>query len=112
GPAADPRRGEGPHGSLADRQRRLQAAKAQPERHRDQEDTQPRPLADRRPRLAGGRADRPRLRQAVRPGQAELGRLVLPPTRRRPKSSIGGRSPPMGTPPTTKPPPPPFSRRG
>ena len=36
-----------------------------------QEDAQPRPLADHRPRLAGGRADRARLRQAVRPGQAE-----------------------------------------
>ena len=74
GPAADPRRGEGPHGSLGDRQRLLQAAEAQPERHRDQEDAQPRPLADHRPRLAGGRADRARLRQAVRPGQAELSR--------------------------------------
>ena len=40
GPAADPRRGEGPHGSLGDRQRRLQAAEAQPGRHRDQGDAQ------------------------------------------------------------------------
>ena len=53
--------------------------KPQPERHRDQEDAQPRPLADHRPRLAGGRADRARLRQAVRPGQAELAGLDLPP---------------------------------
>ncbi|HMG28970.1 MAG TPA: alpha/beta hydrolase [Jiangellaceae bacterium] len=57
----------------------LQAAKAQPERHRDQEDAQPRPLADHRLRLAGGRADRARLRQAVRPGQAELAGLDLLP---------------------------------
>ena len=68
GPAADPRRGERPHGSLGDRQRFLQAAEAQPERHRDQEDAQPWPLANHRPRLAGGRADRARLRRAVRPG--------------------------------------------
>ena len=52
GPAADPRRGEGSHGSLGDRQRCLQAAEAQPERHRDQEDARPRPLADHRPGLA------------------------------------------------------------
>ena len=69
--------GEKDHGSLGGRQRRLQAAEAQPERHRDQEDAQPRPLADHRPRLAGGRADRARLRQAVRPGQAELAGIDL-----------------------------------
>src|SRR4029077_7518233 len=57
---------------------------AQPERHRDQEDAQPRPLADHRPWLAGGRADRARLRQAVRPGKAALacGPLRVPPTMR------------------------------
>jgi non-heme chloroperoxidase len=39
----------------------------------------PRPLADDRPRLAGGRADRARLRRAVRPGQTELaGRPFVP----------------------------------
>jgi hypothetical protein len=35
------------------------------------------PRADDRPRLAGGRADRTRFRQALRPGQAKLGSLDL-----------------------------------
>ena len=35
-------------------------------------DPRPRPLADHRQRLAGGRGDRARLRQSVRPGQAQL----------------------------------------
>ena len=68
---------KGPHGSLGDRQRFVQASEAQPERHRDQEDAQPGPLADHRPRMAGGRADRARLHQAVRPGQSELAGLDL-----------------------------------
>jgi hypothetical protein len=67
------------HGCLGDRRRLRQAAEAEPERHQDQEGAQPRPLADHRPRLAGGRTDRARVRQAVHPDQAELDGLDLPP---------------------------------
>jgi pimeloyl-ACP methyl ester carboxylesterase len=55
-----------PHGAVGDRERRLQAPEAKPGRDRDRPDAEPRPLAHDRPRLAGGRPDRTRLRQAVR----------------------------------------------
>ena len=46
--------------------------KAQPRRDGDREDAEPRPLPHDRPRLARGRPDGARLRQAVRSSQAEL----------------------------------------
>jgi pimeloyl-ACP methyl ester carboxylesterase len=64
-PAADHRGREGPHRSMGDRQGRLQAAEAQPGRDGDREDAEPRPLPHDRPRLARGRPDGARLRQAV-----------------------------------------------
>src|SRR4029453_9691565 len=57
--------------------------------HRDQEDAQPRPLADHRPRLAGGRADCARLRSAVRPGQAELASRPAPGDNQVPLRALG-----------------------
>ncbi|HEY6688724.1 MAG TPA: hypothetical protein VI094_21250 [Propionibacteriaceae bacterium] len=44
---------------------------------RDREDPEPWPRAHHRPRLAAGCADCARFRQALRPGQAELGRLDM-----------------------------------
>ncbi len=64
--AADHRRREGPHGAVGDCERRLQAAEAQPRRDGDREDLEPRPLPHDRPRVARGRPDGARLRQAVR----------------------------------------------
>ena len=66
GPAADHRRREGPHRSVGDRQRRLQAPEAQPVRHRDHQDPEPRALPHDRQRLARGGADGTRLREAIR----------------------------------------------
>jgi pimeloyl-ACP methyl ester carboxylesterase len=57
---------KGPHGAVGDRERRLQAAEAQPRCDGDREDAEPRPLAHHRPRLARGRTDLTRLCQAVR----------------------------------------------
>ena len=66
GPAADHRRREGPHRPVGDRQRRLQAPEAQPVRHRDHQDPEPRALAHDRQRLARGGTDGTRLREAIR----------------------------------------------
>ncbi len=63
---ADHRRREGPYGAVGDRERRLQTAEAPPRCDRDREDAQPRSLPHDRPRLARGRPDGARLRQAVR----------------------------------------------
>ena len=63
--AADHRRREGPHGAVGDRERRLQAAEAEPRRDGDREDAEPRPLPHDRPRLARGRRDGARLRQEI-----------------------------------------------
>src|SRR5437764_2746919 len=52
--------------AVGDRKRRLQAAEAEPRRDADREDPEPRPLPHDRPRLARGRPDGARLRQAVR----------------------------------------------
>ena len=51
-PAAHHLRREGPHGSVGDRQRVLQEAEAQPRRHRDRRDPEPRPCTHHRPRMA------------------------------------------------------------
>ena len=56
------------------------AAEAQPRGDGDREDAGPRPRAHPRPRLAAGRADRTRFRQAFRPGQGELGTDDLGPS--------------------------------
>jgi pimeloyl-ACP methyl ester carboxylesterase len=62
---ADHRGREGPHGAVGDRERRLQAAEAQPRRNGDREDPESRPRPHDRPRLARGRPDGARLRQEV-----------------------------------------------
>jgi hypothetical protein len=63
--AADHRGGEGPHGPVGDRQRRLQATASQPGRDGDHEGPQPWPLADHRQRLAGGSRPRAAVRAAI-----------------------------------------------
>src|SRR5882672_11324971 len=55
----------GPYGPLGDRERILQEAEAQQERDRDRQDAGPRARADDRRRLAGGRREGARVRQAV-----------------------------------------------
>ena len=55
----------GPYGPLGDRERVLQEAEAQQGRDRDRQDAGPRALADDRRRLAGGRREGARVRQAV-----------------------------------------------
>ena len=66
--AADHRRREGPHGAVGDRKRIVQAPATEPGGHRDQKDPQPRSLAHHRQRLARGRRDGARVRQALRWG--------------------------------------------
>ena len=78
GPAADHRRRGGPHGAVGDRQRLLQETEPQLGRHRDQENPEPRPLADDRQRLARGRGDRARVRQAVHPSKLTSVRAATP----------------------------------
>ena len=73
--AADHRGREGPHGAVGDRERRLQAAEAQPRRHGDREDPEPRPFAHDRPRLARGRPDGARLRQAFHIARSPIGSI-------------------------------------
>jgi non-heme chloroperoxidase len=58
--------GEKDHRAVGDRERRLQAAKPQPRRHRDHEDPEPGPLPHDRPRLARSSPNCTRLRQASR----------------------------------------------
>ena len=66
---------------VGDRQRLVQAAEAQPGRHRDRRDAGPRPLPDHRQRLGRGRRDGAGVRPAVRaavvragaPGRGRLG---------------------------------------
>src|SRR5438034_1186458 len=64
--AADHRRRERPHGAVGDRERRLQAAEAQPRRDGDRQDPEPRAFPHNRPRLARGGPNGARRRQAVR----------------------------------------------
>jgi non-heme chloroperoxidase len=64
-PPAHHRGRERPHRALGDRERRLQAAEAQPRRDGDREDPEPGPRPHDRPRLARGCPDGPRLRHAV-----------------------------------------------
>ena len=66
GSPAHHRRREGSHGAVGDRERRLQAAEAQPRRDRDREDAESRSLPHDRPRVARSRRDVARVRQAVR----------------------------------------------
>jgi pimeloyl-ACP methyl ester carboxylesterase len=65
-PAADHRGREGPHRPLGDRPRGVQAPEAQPVRHRDHQDPEPRALAHDRQRLARGGTNGARLREAIR----------------------------------------------
>ena len=67
-PDADPRGGEGPHGSARDRQRVVQTREAQRGRHRGVRIRGPRPLALHRSRLARRLRQGARVRQAVRVG--------------------------------------------
>jgi len=55
------------HRPVGHRQRLLQAAKAQPRRHRDRQDPRPRALLDHRPRLARSCRHRPGLYPEARP---------------------------------------------
>ena len=74
GPAADPRRGEGPRfpgRSPTPPTSGRRGTRASPRSRRCPTAA----LADHRPRVAGGRSDRARFRQAVRPGQADPDRL-------------------------------------
>src|SRR5439155_25002266 len=64
--APDHRRREGQPRPVGDRGRLVQEAKAEQGRDRDHQGTQPRALARDRQRLAGGRRDGARLRQALR----------------------------------------------
>jgi pimeloyl-ACP methyl ester carboxylesterase len=57
---------KGQHGPLGDRERVVQAAAGQQRRDRDRRDPQPRTRADDRQRLAGGRRQGARVRQALR----------------------------------------------
>src|SRR5205085_2840983 len=80
-PPADHRRREGPHGAVGDRERGLQAAEAEPSRDGDREDAEPRPLPHDRPRLARGRRDCTRIRQAVTvPASSKSGPATISPS--------------------------------
>jgi non-heme chloroperoxidase len=65
GPLTDHLRREGPHGPMGHRQRFVQEAEAQRRRDRDRRDPQPRARADHRQRLARGRRQSARVRQAL-----------------------------------------------
>jgi pimeloyl-ACP methyl ester carboxylesterase len=63
----------GPYGPLGDRERVLQKGDTQQERDRDRQDAGPRARADNRRRLAGGRREGARVRQAVHKDHGESG---------------------------------------
>ena len=71
GPLLISQRREGPHDPVGDGQRRLQEAEAERGRDRDRRDPRPRARAHDRQRLARGRRQGPRVRQAVRLAMAD-----------------------------------------
>jgi len=66
GAAPDHFRGEGPHGTVGHRQGLLPQATPQRRRDRDRRNARSRAFPHHRPRMAGGRRHRPRLRATVR----------------------------------------------